>query len=167
MKAWAVGLGALLLVSGCASFDGRTLEPGKSTARDVTGLMGEPGMVLKRPNGDTWMYFPRQPFGRATYVATIGPDGLLRAIDQRLTEGNIRKIAVGMRQDEVTELLGPPREMERFPRQQRDVWEYPWLDVWTEMRVLWVQFSYDGVAREVIEMHDNVAQPSADGRAGP
>jgi outer membrane protein assembly factor BamE (lipoprotein component of BamABCDE complex) len=158
------GLLVVLMLAGCASFDGRTLRPGQSTAGEVTGLMGVPAMELKRPNGDTWMYFPRHPFGRATYVATIGADGVLRGIEQRLNEQNIRSIGAGMRREEVLTLLGPPREVARLPRQQREVWEYPWTREITEMRILWVQFSDDGVVREALEMHDEKAQPGASAR---
>ena len=153
---------AVLLVAGCASFDGRTLVPGKAGAKEVTALMGVPALELKRPNGDTWLYFTRYPFGRATFVATIGPDGVLRGIEQRLNYRDIYKVKQGMRADEVRELLGPPREIMRLPRQQRDVWEYPWRHAVKELRMLWVQFSDDGVVREVIEMHDYENDPEND-----
>ena len=153
---------ALLLVAGCASFDGRTLVPGQSGAKEVTTLMGAPALELKRPNGDTWLYFTRYPFGRATFVATLGPDGVLRGIEQRLNYWNIYKIQAGMRTDEVRELLGPPREITRLPRKERDVWEYPWRHAVRELRVLWVQFSDDGIVREVVEMHDHENDPEND-----
>ena len=158
MRLWATLLAGALL-AGCASFDGRTLQPGKSTAEDVTALMGAPGMARKRPNGDTLLYFPRHPWGRKTYVATLGPDGLLRGIEQRVTSENIYGIRAGMRKDEVEDLLGPPREITRLPPQQRDVWEYPWWHANREKRVLFVQFSDDGVVRETIERHDYQDEP--------
>jgi hypothetical protein len=43
-------------------------------------------------------------------------------------------------------------------RQRRDVWEYPWRNV-EEKRILWLQLSYDGVVREVTEMHDFESDP--------
>jgi hypothetical protein len=151
---------AVLLIAGCASFDGHTLVPGKSSAAEVTALMGTPALELRRANGDTWLYFPRQPYGRATFVAIVGADGLLRRIEQRLNDADIHRARAGMRTEEVLALLGPPREISRLPRQQREVWEYPWRDA-TELRILWVQFSDEGVAREVIETHDYQAQPGA------
>ena len=156
------GLLAALLLAGCASFDGRTLVPGKASAKEVTTLMGDPALELKRANGDTWLYFTRYPFGRATFVATLGADNVLRGIDQRLVYANIYKVKEGMRAEEVRELLGPPREITRLPRQQRDVWEYPWRHAVRELRILWVQFSDDGVVREVVEMHDHEADPEND-----
>ena len=151
-----------LLIAGCASFDGRSLVPGKATEAEVTALMGAPALELKRPNGDTWLYFTRYPFGRATFVATVGPDKVLRGIEQRLNYRDITKVKQGMRADEVRELLGPPREIMRLPRQQRDVWEYPWRHAVKELRMLWVQFSDDGVVREVVEMHDYENDPEND-----
>jgi outer membrane protein assembly factor BamE (lipoprotein component of BamABCDE complex) len=152
---------AALLLAGCASFDGHTLVPGKASAAEVTALMGAPAMELKRPNGDTWLYFTRYPNGRATFVATIGADGVLRGIEQRLNYWNVYKVKAGMRADEVRELLGPPRQITRLPRQQRDVWEYPWRHAVRELRMLWVQFSDDGVVREVVEMHDYENDPES------
>jgi hypothetical protein len=156
-SAW--GVLAVLLLASCASFDGHTLVPGKATAGDVTALMGVPAMQLKRLNGDTWLYFPHHPYGRATYVAIVGADGVLRGIEQRVNYWNIHKVHQGMRKEEVLALLGPPREISRLPRQQREVWEYPWRHAAAELRIMWVQFSDDGVVREIIEMHDEAAQP--------
>ena len=82
-----------------------------------------------------------------------------RGIEPRVTWQNIESIRAGMRKDEVLELLGPPREITRLPRQQRDVWEYPWWHANREKRVLFVQFSDDGVARETIERHDYQDEP--------
>ncbi|HEY4637832.1 MAG TPA: hypothetical protein VIH23_06165, partial [Burkholderiales bacterium] len=63
--------------------------------------------------------------------------------------------------DEVRTLLGPPYEVSRLPRQKRDVWDYRWRFV-REGRVLFVQFSDDGIVREVIERHDDDWDPESD-----
>ena len=36
----------------------------------------------------------------------------------------------------------------------REVWEYKWLD-YQEKRVLWVQFSDDGILREALNSRDD------------
>jgi outer membrane protein assembly factor BamE (lipoprotein component of BamABCDE complex) len=161
MKTILSGL-AVLLLTACAAFDGHTLRPGSSTESEVKALMGAPALELKRPNGDSWLYFTRYPNGRATFVAAIGPDKVLRGIDQRLVYKNIYAVHKGMRADEVRELLGPPREIMRLPRQQQDVWEYPWRHAVRELRMLWVQFSDDGVVRTIVEMHDHENDPEND-----
>jgi SmpA / OmlA family len=149
----------LLVAGGCASIDGHTLVPGHADLNEVSAAMGRPALALKRPDGDTWLYFPHHPWGRLTYVAVMGADGLLRRIEQRLNYRDIHKVREGMSKADVEALLGPPREISRLPRQQREVWEYPWRHAVSELRVLYVQFSDDGVAREVIDMHDYNDQP--------
>ncbi len=151
-------IAALALLAGCASYSGSGLVPGKSTRAEVEGAMGRPAEVLSRPNGDTLLYYSRLPFGREMYVATVGADGNLRGIEQRLTRQYITKVAAGAQAKEVRELLGPPYRAVRMERLQRDVWEYPWREV-SDMRILWVQFAADGQVREVIEMHDYESDP--------
>jgi hypothetical protein len=110
---------ALLLAAGCASFDGRSLQPGKSTTADVTALMGTPALTLKGPDGETLQYFERYLTGPAMFVARLGPDGVLRGIEQRLVYANIHAVKEGMRAAQVRELLGPPYSVSRLPRPQR------------------------------------------------
>ena len=156
-----------LFIAGCASFDGRGLVPGQSTEADVIATMGQPAQVLQRPGGGKLLYFSRQPFGRQIYKAAIGPDGVLRSLEQTLTPDNIRRIqADKTTKDEARELLGPPYRVTRAPFKPYDVWEYWWRNV-EDRRILWISFSDDGVAREVIEMHDFQADPpSGSGRKG-
>lgn len=147
---WALA-GVAALAAGCASYDGRTLQPGKSTAAEVEATMGRPAEKLERGGESIWWY-PRGPMGFHSYAVRIGPDGVLREIEQRLTEENVRRLSVGTstRQD-VRELLGPPFDVQTLPRLKREVWEYQFLDVVFRWK-LWVQFSDDGVVREVLQM---------------
>lgn len=158
----AAALIGLLLAAGCASFDGRGLQTGRSTAADVTALMGAPALTLRRPDGGTHLYFERYLTGPAMFVARLGPDGVLRGIEQRLVYANIHAVREGMRAAQVRELLGPPFSVSRLPRLQHDVWEYPWRHAVRELRVLWVHFSDDGVVRRVVEMHDDRRDPESD-----
>jgi outer membrane protein assembly factor BamE (lipoprotein component of BamABCDE complex) len=148
----AVVLAALL--TACAGYSGRDLVAGKSTAADVQASMGTPAEKLALASGDSVWYFPRGPQGRHTFAVTFRPDGVLRGIDQRLTIENVAKLAKdSSTAKEVRELLGPPPTVRQFPRQQRYVWIYPMQRV-EEPRILWVQFSYDDIAREILETHD-------------
>lgn len=151
-------MAAALLAAGCVSFSGSGLTPGKSTRAEVEASMGKPAAADSKANGETYLYFSRLPFGRAMYLAKIGPDGVLRGIEQTLTKENIAKVKADMTQAEVRELLGPTWRSVNLERLQREVWEYPWLLV-EEKRILWVQFSRDGKVREVIEMHDFESDP--------
>jgi outer membrane protein assembly factor BamE (lipoprotein component of BamABCDE complex) len=151
-------LAAMALVAGCASFSGSSLVPGKSTRAEVEALMGKPAAAVSKPNGETHLYFSRLPVGRKMYLAMIGPDGVLRGIEQTLTKENIAKVKADMTQAEVRELLGPTWRSVYLSRLERDVWEYPWQLV-EDRRILWVQFGGDGKVREVIEMHDYESDP--------
>lgn len=142
----------IALLAGCAS-TGAKLQPG-ATRAEVEKEMGKPTETLARANGDTLLYFSRQPDGRAIFVATIGPDGKLRSeVQQTLNRRNIAGIKAGMQAKEVRELLGPPGKSGRktvsiaFEPAERDVWEYLWTDV-SELRKLFLQFSTDGTLRE-------------------
>ena len=147
---------AALLSSACASFDGRGLVAGKSTAAEVEAQMGVPVDRISLPNGDTVLYFSRLPAGRAMYAATIGADGVAKSIEQRITRQNIERILAGAwTKKEVRELLGPPALAGRLALKPREWWEYKFREYPDyEYRVLWVQFSEDGVVREVLDMRD-------------
>jgi hypothetical protein len=157
MKALLAGVLAAM-IAGCASYSGSGLQPGQARLADVERAMGAPAERVNAPNGDTHLYYPR---GRQTYVAAIGADGTLRGIEQRLSYASFQKLVPNTTQaKEVRELLGPPQRVSRMERQQRDVWEYQWRN-YEEMRILWVQFSYDGTLRETIELRDEAAYPQS------
>ncbi len=161
-KILALLAGAAVLAAGCASYDGRSLVPGKSTAAEVQATMGVPAERQQRGSDSIWWY-PRGPLGFHSYAVRMGSDGVLRDIEQRLTVENVGRIETGKttRQD-VRELFGPPFEVSRLPRLQREVWEYQLLEVAFRWK-LWVQFSDDGIVREVLQMrHPDEDPPGGD-----
>jgi hypothetical protein len=144
----------LLLLAGCAGYEGRGLVPGVSTAADVEALMGPAAERRKGLDGETVLWFPRLPYGRASYAARIAPDGKLMDIEQRLTEENLVRLEKGkMTAEDVRDLFGPPNKVNQFPRMQREIWTYQMPAV-TEWKVLFVQFSPDRVLREYYYMDD-------------
>ena len=154
------------LVAGCAAFDGSGLVPGKSTESEVRALMGPPSQTLELPQGEKALYFSRLPDGRMMFVATIGSDGMLRTLDQRLTRQNIAWLQVGTStKNDVLGFFGPPGNVGRYPRLEREWWEYKFFD-YQDRRSLTVQFSDDGIVREVIDMRDWAFEPPGPGRPG-
>ena len=147
-----------LALAGCASIDGRGLVPGQSTQQDVEAKMGRPVETRRQANGETWLYYSSQPYGRANYVARIAPGGTMVAFENRLTDANVAKIQIGKwTREEVRELLGPPAQVTSFPRMDREAWTYylrPFGTSGTPM-VLYAQFSADGIAREVYEFDES------------
>lgn len=163
MKSMLVSALAALLAS-CASINGSDLVPGKSTAADAEFRMGQPAQRLMLPGGDTALYFSRLPYGRTMYVATFGPDGVMKSIEQRMEYANFARIIPNTwTKKQVSELLGPPGKQGRFDRQQRDWWEYRYR-LSPNYRVVWVQFSDDGVVREMMDMLDPDEERYKDGR---
>lgn len=164
MKPTAAALALCVFAAGCASIDGRGLVPGVSTSSEVEALMGSPALRLEREDGGSVWYFSRLPYGREIYAATFGADRVMKSIEPRLTRANIARLELNATtREQVRELIGPPYRSARAAFKPLDVWEYPWLEI-TDKRILWISFSDDGVAREIIEMRDFSAEPSGKAR---
>lgn len=168
MRTLLVAIVAALVLAGCASYDGRGLAPG-STAAQVEAAMGKPADRVTKPDGSSVLYFSRNPVGRHVYAVTLGPDGAMRGIEQRLTLENINKLVIGTTTSkDVRDLFGPPDQgsVTHFPLIQQDAWEYRWL--WfDDERVLWVYFSKDGVLRQFVNAHDFAAEKPSGGQSMP
>jgi hypothetical protein len=126
----------------------------------VRALMGEPAERIEVAGGDTLWFYPRMPFGRQSFAVRLGPDGVVRAVDQRLTVENAHKLAPGTQAGAVRELLGPPWRVARLSRQEREVWEYTMYDAAQDEFNLYVQLS-GGVVREVLLLRELVNMPCA------
>jgi hypothetical protein len=143
----------LVLLAGCAS-DGRGLVPGQSTEADVLAAMGTPKERRTGTTaGETVLWFPSLPHGRASYAARIGAEGKLIAVEQRLSRENLNRLKPGVSQEnDVRDLLGPPYAVDVFPRQERRAWSYPTQGI--EPQLIIVQFSADGLVREAYMIDD-------------
>lgn len=152
-----------IVLAGCASFDGRGLVPGQSTAKDVEALMGVPTERLKLPDGDSTWYYARQPTGRMMYAVRFSPDGVMRSTEQLLTERNLARLARdSSTREQARAIVGPPWRVSRLERQQREVWEYDMLNAEQNDYFLYLQFSDDGILREVIMLKDYAKEPGGD-----
>jgi hypothetical protein len=154
MKNTLLAMLAATLLAGCASFDGRGLVPGQSTSKDVEALMGAPTERIKLPDGDTNWYYSRQPNGRMMYAVRMSPEGVMRSNEQLLTERNIARLYRDTTtREQARVIVGPPWQTSKLERQQRDVWEYYMFSNLDEY-FLYLQFSYDGILREVIMLKE-------------
>jgi hypothetical protein len=148
-----------LFLAGCASYSGHSLAPGQSTVAEVEAVMGKPALVREAGDGEKVYWYPRFPFGRESFAARISPEGRLVSVEQRLSPQYIGKIRPNeSTQEDVLDLIGPPSEVYRYPRQQREAWEYP-LRKPPNSRSLYVQLSPDKVVREVYELEDAAFDP--------
>lgn len=132
MRGLLLMLGALLSLLGCD----RTgeLRPGYSTAADVLEKMGRPAMEWQEGSDKVWEY-PFTPEGTRNYMLTIGPDGILKTMEQVLTPENFARVQPGMTREQIRRLLGKPASVMVFERKGEEVWD--WKEVTpfpTEMR---------------------------------
>ena len=138
---------------------GASLSPGKSRDDDVRADMGAPAEVLDEPGGNkVWFYPKRGQGGRQTIAVRIGPDRIVRGVEQRLTPENVARIVPEkMSERDVRLLLGPPNTIEAWPRLNRNIWDYHMNDSGTigAGKMLSVQFSPDGVVREIRYLDDS------------
>jgi outer membrane protein assembly factor BamE (lipoprotein component of BamABCDE complex) len=142
----------------------RMPEPGIS-ASQLEAQMGPAADKRVHSDGETLYYYPSQPYGLAMYVARVGADGRLIAMEQRLTQENVAKLEKGKsRADDVRDLIGPPWRVWPFPRMPRDIWEYRMSinGAGGVPQGLYVQISPDGVVREVYIENDPDARLSGD-----
>ena len=140
---------AFLLCS-CA---GQQLVPGRSTAADVEARHPADKRIV---GGETVYYFPELPWGYRSYAARVGGDGRLIAVEQRLTEENLKKVVRDRTTgEEVRDLLGPPWEPTHYARMDRDVWTYP-MRLGSDPTPKWfvVHISSDGIVRETYLFDD-------------
>jgi len=153
-------LAAAILLGGCASYDGRGLVAGQATQGDVEALMGAPTERLKAADGDTLLFYSRQPFGREMHRVRLAPDGRLRSIEQMLTEANVAKLVPGTTtRAQLREMFGPPYQTTTFERMQRETWTWTMFNANQFDFNLSVQMSPDGIVREVMLIKDYNKEP--------
>ena len=155
MKTFKTALIVALMLQGCAAYDGRGLVAGTSTATDVERVMGAPAERLASTTGDTVWFYPRGPFGRHTYAVSVAPNGVVRGIEQTLTVRNIERIVAGTSTTkDIRTIFGPPTRVTRNHMGDRSVWEYRMFNQIQIPYNLFVQFSDDGIVREVLFLRD-------------
>ena len=108
-------------------FDGINLprlRPGSSDATEVRHRLGEPTRVFRNADGsETWEY-TRQPGGTVCYMIDLNTEHFVTAVRQVLTNDNLRRVQIGMAQDDVLRLLGTPARKTVFDNLGEDIWEW-------------------------------------------
>jgi hypothetical protein len=134
-----------LLATGCAV---RQPLPAVGTPlAAVQARMGQPSGVYPDGAGQVLEY-ATGPMGQTTWMAHIGADGKLIAIEQTLTASVFARLKVGVAgKDEVLRTIGRPAERSFLDLPQLEVWSYRYKesDVWNSMMHL--HFDKSGVLR--------------------
>ena len=141
--------GMALILAGCASYSGSSLQPGVATLPEVVATMGEPAMRWTNADGSAQLAYPRGPAGTQTFMAYVGPDGKLQRIDKVLRYEVFAKIQEGMGQDDVLRLIGPPQPhwTQYFKARDELVWEWKFCESWNQEAFINVLF--DGTSKKV------------------
>ena len=116
----AAAAAVAILLAACAA---PSFPPGTSMA-DVEAAMGKPKAVVKVPSGETVWQYPNGPVGQTTYMVDFGADQRVTVVYQALTFERFAKIRLGMTQDEIRLLFGPPGYTMFFSRMNEEVWSY-------------------------------------------
>lgn len=121
----ASALALTVLAAGCADFG--AVAPGDSGI-NVTDKVGKPVAVWKNPDGSQLWQYPRGYYATQTFIITLGANQRVRDIHQALSEPYFSKIQAGMSRDDVTRMLGRPREVWVFPRRDEETWTWRYYD---------------------------------------
>ena len=140
----------MLLLAGCASYDGRGLRPGVSSEAEVRGLMGPPAIELAVDDGGKRLAYPRGPLGTQTFMADIGRDGMLQGVRQVLNDDTFNGIRPGLTRDDILRRIGPPGETMQFSLSGNTAWDYRFVDTWGYLAVFSVTFNPDGIVMSKI-----------------
>ena len=120
------GSSLLLLVlaaslAGCANF---TAVASGMPAQQVQATLGAPETVRKNADGSEVWEYPEGPYGRQTYMVTVGADRTVREVHQVLNDEYFSRVRAGMSRDEVRRLLGRPGEIMMFGARDEEVWSW-------------------------------------------
>lgn len=108
-RSFVSALFSALLMTSCASYNGRGLLPGVASVSDVLAVMGEPALRWQDADGSLQLAYPRGPMGYHTYMVLFGPDGRLQRIENRLAPKFFNRLEPGKSDREaVLRLFGPP-----------------------------------------------------------
>ncbi len=166
MKAFLTLL-LVTLFAGCASYDGRGLQPGVSRSEDIQEIMGTPAMHWPLLNGGERLAYPRGPAGFHTFMLETDKSGVLLSKENVLQPKHFARLREGMTQDEVLRIIGPPYAPWTIYFEARDelVWEWRYCDDWSEPARFNVLFDQSkGTLRTTMSRPESGALPFARNR---
>lgn len=127
LKRLVTGLFSGLLAALLPACDGINLDkltPGVTTMAQTREIMGPPTMEWEDADGSATWEYTRMPNGIVNYMVDFGPDRVVRAVRQVLTEENFAKVRPGMTRDEIRRLLGQPASEQYFSLKKEYVWDW-------------------------------------------
>jgi hypothetical protein len=151
-----------LLISGCASYNGRGLQPGISNIEDIQRSMGEPALRWRETSGDERLAYPRGPAGFHTFMVETDKNGVMLSLENVLEPKHFARLREGMSQDEVLRIIGPSQAHWTVYFEARDelVWEWRYCDDYAEPARFDVLFNNtSGKLRTTMSRPESTALP--------
>ena len=100
------------------------LKPGSATTGEVRERLGTPAADWTNGDGGTTWESTRGPEGSSCWMLTLDARGVLRTVEQALTEENFARIEKGWSAERVRRLLGRPASEMEFPLKPEVVWDW-------------------------------------------
>lgn len=119
-----VGTVAVAGLAACDAVTLNELKPGVSTGYEVRDKLGKPGIEWRNDDGSVTWEYTRQPEGTECFMATVGPDNVLKSLENVLTPQNFARVQPGWTKDQVRRLLGKPRSVQSFALKKEEVWDW-------------------------------------------
>ena len=90
----------------------------------VQARMGKPETVRKNSDGSQVWEYPGGPYGRQTYMVTVGANHAVTDVRQVLNDEYFARVIKGMSRDNVRQLLGKPGETAVYAARDEEVWSW-------------------------------------------
>lgn len=127
LPAWIAAAAAALaaaLLPACDFVNLPKIEPGVTTAAELAARMGQPATRHANDDGSVTREYNRQPSGIHCYMITVGPDQVVRKMEQVLTDRTFASLRDGMSRDEIRRRLGAPASKVVFANLGEEIWEW-------------------------------------------
>ena len=149
-----------VLLAGCAATVGHRVTAGM-TEPQVLAVGGKPAQERKLPGGEAAWDYTLQPSGYFTWRVVFGRDGRVREVRNLTTYENSLKIAPGMTEAQVEEIMGPTLIRETYWTGNSSI-SYRYMDDATFMMVT-VLMSKDGRVTSAIWQPDGIMYDAVSG----
>lgn len=104
---------------------------------------------------DQLLEYATGPWGQATYMARIGPDGRTVSFEQVLTSQKFASIKIGKAtKDDVLRTVGAPSETSYLSLSDLEVWTYPYKEAGVWNSLMHIHFDRSGIARKMMNGPD-------------
>lgn len=153
-----VAFSVLIALGGCAN-----LVPGTSREADVLSKFGTPIDQRASTDGGKILEYPRAPLGYENWRVTLGPDGVVRSVEQLLEPSNFARLKPGMTVDEVRMQLGRHAESQKYPNLSEEVLSWRFMEYGNRMFFnahfdASGRFKYASKSEEIIVQNESSSQ---------